>query len=202
MDIENRKQYKNVGKNVTIHDQVAVINPGNIYLSNDIRISEFVYLAGGQGVFIGNYVHLATHVVINGGGYCIIEDYVGVAANSIIITGTDDVFGDGILSPMVNKKYRAPTIRSYVHLKKHSFIATNVIIHPGITVGEGAVVGSGSVVTKDLDPWSVYIGSPVRKIKERKKDSVILAEQKILKEDPSKKSDFSNIINQICKYEM
>ena len=41
------------------------------------------------------------------------------------------------------------------------------IILPGVTIGEGAVVGAGSVVTKDVEPWSVVVGNPAKFVKKR-----------------------------------
>jgi carbonic anhydrase/acetyltransferase-like protein (isoleucine patch superfamily) len=41
------------------------------------------------------------------------------------------------------------------------------IVLPGVTIGEGAVVGAGSVVTKDVEPWTVVGGNPAKFIKKR-----------------------------------
>lgn len=41
------------------------------------------------------------------------------------------------------------------------------IILPGVTIGEGAVVGAGSVVTKDVERWTVVAGNPAKFIKRR-----------------------------------
>jgi acetyltransferase-like isoleucine patch superfamily enzyme len=41
------------------------------------------------------------------------------------------------------------------------------IILPNLTLGEGVSVGAHSLVTKSLDPWGIYFGCPVKKIKER-----------------------------------
>ena len=38
-----------------------------------------------------------------------------------------------------------------------------------VKIGEGAVIGANSFVNKDLDPWGIYVGSPAKKIGERKK---------------------------------
>ena len=40
-------------------------------------------------------------------------------------------------------------------------------IMPGITIAEGCVIGAGSIVTKNTEPYSVYVGIPARKISER-----------------------------------
>ena len=49
------------------------------------------------------------------------------------------------------------------------WVGCNVIILPGVTIGEGAVIASGSVVTKSIDPYTVVGGIPAKKIAERKK---------------------------------
>lgn len=39
---------------------------------------------------------------------------------------------------------------------------------PGVTIGEGAIVLAGSVVTKDVEPWTIVGGNPAKLIKMRK----------------------------------
>lgn len=55
-------------------------------------------------------------------------------------------------------------------------IGTNATILPSIKIGEGAYVGAGSVVTKDVDSYSVVAGVPAKKIK---KNRVIFFEESI-----------------------
>lgn len=52
-----------------------------------------------------------------------------------------------------------------ITLKKGSWIGANAIILPGVTIGENSVIGAGSVVTHDIPPFCVAIGSPARVIK-------------------------------------
>jgi acetyltransferase-like isoleucine patch superfamily enzyme len=47
------------------------------------------------------------------------------------------------------------------------WIAYRAIILPGVRIGEGAVVGAGSVVTKDVEPYTIVAGNPARLIKKR-----------------------------------
>jgi chloramphenicol O-acetyltransferase type B len=37
----------------------------------------------------------------------------------------------------------------------------------GVTIGEGSIIGAGSLVTKDVEPYSIYAGVPARKIRDR-----------------------------------
>ncbi|NKV76411.1 hypothetical protein GS925_23405 [Rhodococcus hoagii] len=45
-------------------------------------------------------------------------------------------------------------------------ISTRSMILPGVTIGEGAVIGAGSLVTKDVEPHSLYYGVPAVKRRE------------------------------------
>lgn len=38
---------------------------------------------------------------------------------------------------------------------------------PGVTIGVGAIVLAGSVVTKDVEPWTIVGGNPAKKIRDR-----------------------------------
>ena len=47
------------------------------------------------------------------------------------------------------------------------WIGARVIILPGVHVGDGSVIGAGSVVTKDVEPYSVVAGNPAKWIRKR-----------------------------------
>lgn len=47
------------------------------------------------------------------------------------------------------------------------WIGNNVIILQGKTIGDGAIIAAGSVVTKDVEPYSIVAGVPAKKIKYR-----------------------------------
>ncbi|MGI6469941.1 MAG: DapH/DapD/GlmU-related protein [Paludibacteraceae bacterium] len=58
-----------------------------------------------------------------------------------------------------------PHVCKEVHIDDGVNIGVGVIIMPGVTIGRGASVGAGSVVTKDVPPYSVVVGSPAKVIK-------------------------------------
>ncbi|WP_420238725.1 putative colanic acid biosynthesis acetyltransferase [Telmatobacter bradus] len=49
----------------------------------------------------------------------------------------------------------------------YAWICARAMVAPGVNVGEGAVLGLGSVATRDLEPWTVYAGSPATVVKSR-----------------------------------
>ena len=131
-------------------------------------------------------------VSIIGGGYCVLHDFASVCAGGRIITGTDDVAGTGLVGPTVPPELRS-AYRSFVILKKHAFLSTNVVVHPGVTIGEGAVAASGSVLTRDLDPWGIYMGRPARRVKDRPSARMLEAEQRLYGHCALAPTDFSGV---------
>jgi sugar O-acyltransferase (sialic acid O-acetyltransferase NeuD family) len=55
-------------------------------------------------------------------------------------------------------------ISGHCHIKKGVFLGVNSTIRDGSIIGENSIVGMGSVVTKNIEPNSVNIGSPAKKI--------------------------------------
>lgn len=177
------KQFASVGKNVTLFSNIIFTRQENIHFNNSVIISEFCQFLGGRGIVIGNFVHIAAFVSVAGGGIFIIEDFSCVGAGSRIIAGSELVRGEGLVNPTVPQELRAVE-RSYVHIGKHVLVASDVIILPGVTIGDGAVIGSNSVVTHDIEPWTINIGSPTKITGKRRRDKIErLAEMAYKKED-------------------
>ena len=66
-------------------------------------------------------------------------------------------------------------------MKKHSALGTGTIVLPGVTIGEGAITTVNTVVNRDLEPWSIYSGTPARKIGIRRKDVILHMEKELEK---------------------
>jgi acetyltransferase-like isoleucine patch superfamily enzyme/coenzyme F420-reducing hydrogenase beta subunit len=60
------------------------------------------------------------------------------------------------------------TVGAPIEIGEYVWICSRAIILPGIKIGKGAVVASGSVVTKDIEPFTVVGGVPAKKIGMRK----------------------------------
>ena len=55
----------------------------------------------------------------------------------------------------------------------------NVTVLPGVTIGDGAIIGANSVVTKDVAPYTIVGGNPIRLIRPRFSPEVIQALEKL-----------------------
>jgi putative colanic acid biosynthesis acetyltransferase WcaF len=62
---------------------------------------------------------------------------------------------------------RFPLRPAPITIGAKAWIAADVFVGPGVTIGEGTVVGARSSVFKDLPPWKVCVGSPARPVRER-----------------------------------
>ena len=54
-----------------------------------------------------------------------------------------------------------------IKIENDAYICAGAVVLPGVTIGEGAVVGANSVVNRNLKPWTIYNGNPIKKVGER-----------------------------------
>lgn len=111
----------------------------------------------GRKIFLGERNVINFGCLLDGRGYAVrFGNDVSIGPDASILTlGHDpqspdmaDRGGDVVIGDRVWIGYRA-------------------LILPGITIGEGAVVAAGSVLTRDVEPYTIVAGSPARKIGER-----------------------------------
>jgi putative colanic acid biosynthesis acetyltransferase WcaF len=62
-----------------------------------------------------------------------------------------------------------PLLAYQMEIGPYAWVCARASVCPGVNIGEGAVLGLASIAIKDLDPWTVYSGSPARRIKSRKR---------------------------------
>ena len=57
--------------------------------------------------------------------------------------------------------------RKMITIGNDVFIGMNVTVLDGVTIGDGAVVGAGCVVSKDVPPYAIVVGNPMRILRHR-----------------------------------
>jgi acetyltransferase-like isoleucine patch superfamily enzyme len=112
-----------------------------------------------RGVKIGKGVHIGPLVTIDDvyPNFVVIEDGVSLAGNIFILTHSKPLEYHKNLS----ESYVAPVI-----IRKNAWVAINVVVLPGVEIGEGSIVAAGSVVTKDVPPFCMVGGAPAKVIRE------------------------------------
>lgn len=173
---------------MTVHPFARIIHPGVVSLGSDIVIDDFVFVGRHEEVVIGSHVHIASHASITGGGRCILGDFCGVSSGARILSGTDVLVGGTLTGPTVPDHLRSVD-RSEVVIGRHAVIGSNAVVLPGVVVGTGAIVGAGSVVRSELEPWSVNVGQPTRKVGNRDPEPVLMSEQRLMEERGNPESE-------------
>ena len=164
--------FKSVGENVLISDKCSIYNPGNIEIGDNVRIDDFCILSAGEGgIKLGRYIHIACYASMIGQGLIQLDDYSQVAARTSILSSTDDFSGEYLVGPTLPKS--CTNVRhGKVHLMKYVVLGSSTVVLPGVTLGEGSATGALSLVSKDLEPYKIYAGSPIRFLKERSKNMI------------------------------
>ena len=155
---------------MTIHRTARIVGQEFIEFGEPVLIDDFVLIVAREPITLGNYVHVACFASITGGQRVELGDFSAVSQGARILTGTDDFIDGGFGNSTMDETYRNTT-RGPISVGRFCVIGANAVVLPGVTIGEGAVVGANSVVTRDLEPWGVYIGN--RRHRERNREAVL-----------------------------
>ena len=69
--------------------------------------------------------------------------------------------------------------RKRVVIEEGAWIAMNVTLLPGVTIGKHAIVAAGSVVTKDVEPYHVVGGHPAKTLRVRRDKEIPIESEKV-----------------------
>ena len=175
--------FNSIGENVLISRYARIYGAENIKIGNNVRIDDFCVLSG--NIVIESCVHIAAACLLFGGkSGIVLKDFSGLSSRCAVYADSDDYSGEAMTNPTIPDKYRkiegAPVV-----FEKHSIVGSGCTILPGVVLGEGASVGSMALVSKSLEPWSINVGMPCRKIKDRSK-KILELEKEFINENTNK----------------
>lgn len=131
-----------LGKNALIQmGAIISTHGGEISIGDNVSINPYSILYGHGGIKIGNDVRIAAHVVI-------------VAADHIFESRNKLIRHQGLSS-------------KGIEIGNDVWIASGAKILDGAKIVDGCVIGANAVVGGITEPYSVYVGAPAKKIKER-----------------------------------
>lgn len=157
-----------------IHESCIITRKELLSIGSYNAIDPFFYCT--TALELGDYNHIQAQVGVIGGknGVLKLNNFCFISIGSKIICGTDEfVSGFGIVNPQIPEKYKDTLVIKPVIFNNFSGVCTNCIVLPGVTLGEGSVVGAGSLVNKDTEEWTIYLGNPAVPIKKRPKEKII-----------------------------
>jgi len=124
----------NFGKNVSIYDSSVVL--GDVSVGEGTWIGPFTILDGSGGLTIGK--------------------------NSCISAGVHIYTHDSVKKHLSGR--RMEDKKKPVAIGECTFIGASSIILSGVTIGDHCLIGANSLVTRDIPPYSIAVGSPARLI--------------------------------------
>jgi acetyltransferase-like isoleucine patch superfamily enzyme len=150
--------YKKIHLTSYVSIRSSIINHSRIVLSKFTIINSNVTLWPTK-------LHIGENSQINPGtaiyGNVFIGNNVMIAPNCMIAGGNHNFLN--INTPM---RFQGSNEKGIV-INDDVWIGANTVILDGVTIGKGTIVGAGSVVTKNLESYSIYFGNPVKFSKRR-----------------------------------
>ena len=140
-------KFLTIGKGCILEQQCTV------WLSDDPGATPQLCL--GKDVFVGRNTFLGSYQPLTIGANTLIGAY------SYIITGNHDFARRDL--PIVQQGYTGAP----VDIGEGVWLGTQVIVLPGVSIGQGAIIGAGSVVTRNVPAYQIWAGNPAKWIKDR-----------------------------------
>lgn len=127
-----------IGHDVVFHFKTEVRAPEHLVVGGGTIIGDNAILDARGGLEIGENVNISSNVSI----YTLQHDHR-------------------------DPNFSCTNFNARVTIEKYAWLGSNVIVLPGVHIGEGAVCCAGCVVTKDVEPYAVVAGIPAKKVNER-----------------------------------
>lgn len=174
-------RFANTPRNVVIELPRRIYEPHCMYLGDDVKIGPGALLVAqthyptdtmrhpldkrapqrfDPQIIIGNRVTSSGGLTIAAMHKITIEDDVMLAGNVLISDGLH-----GFSSVETPYKYQPMERIAAVTIGRGCWLGQNVVVMPGVAIGEMSIIGANSVVTHDIPAHAIAIGAPARVIK-------------------------------------
>ena len=179
--IEKRKQ---LSENATVHSSVKFIGKCENY-----RVDKSLITIGENTIILGELFLFTHDGKIEIGKNCYIGEKTGIRSANSIKIGNEVIIADdvniydtdahslnyvlrhkhfvevAILNNLIKDTKYLDIKSAPVVIEDHVWIGFNVGILKGVTIGKGAIIGAGSVLTEDVEPFTIVAGNPAKIIK-------------------------------------
>ncbi len=177
--------------NLLIGKNVAIRYPKNLHLGTQVIIEDGAEIncLASKGMHLGDRVSIGKYAIIRpsniyggpiGEGLVMGDNsnigpynYIGCSGkitigNNVMLAPRVSIYAENHVFDNPNITIKAQGVaKSAVVIEDDCWIAANVVILAGVTIGKGSVIAAGSVVNEDIPAFSVVAGVPARVIKSR-----------------------------------
>lgn len=180
-------------KNSYIHYTSKIQSGSHIENTNFNKYSYCGYNCQIINCDIGSFSSIANNVVIGG------------SEHPTHWVSTSPIFYKGARNSLkikFSKHKRPDPLKTFIG--NDVWIGERVLVKSGVTIADGAVVGMGSVVTKDVEAYSIVAGSPAKTIKMRFDNETIklLLELKWWEWEETKIREYAKFFNDVKEFKM
>ncbi len=147
----NSTPYEDIEQRKTILRQII----GKI--KNEFLIEPYFWCDYGYNIEIGNNFYSNHNLVILDAAKVKFGDNVFIAPNCGFYTAGHPL--------EINERNKGLEYAKPIAVGNNVWIGGNVVVLPGVTIGDNSTIGAGSIVVKDIPPNSVAVGNPCRVIR-------------------------------------
>lgn len=180
-----------VGRDVVFGQNITLRHPHKIRIGDQTVIDDYAVLDAkgdsNEGISIGRNAYIGRNTTLScKEGSIRLDDYCNVSANCMILSETEVslgkhcfLAGNCYLVAGGNHSFDEPDVpimfqpsfsKGGIKIDDDCWLGAGVAVLDGVTIGKGSVVGAGSVVTKPLPEYSIAVGSPARRIRDRRNE--------------------------------
>jgi galactoside O-acetyltransferase len=98
-----------------------------------------------------------------GAGKISIHSFSNISSRVSIYSSNDDYSGASMTNPTIPDEFR-DVEHADVTIKQHAIIGSGTVILPGVILEEGVAIGALSLVKKNCKAFTMYGGSPLKRI--------------------------------------
>ena len=133
-----------------------------------VIVDKNIEVEGTENLMVGSYVYIGKNAVIYASRAKIhIGNYVMLGPNVSLISGDHRIDVEGNYLYEVSDNQKLSSNDQDIVIEDDVWIGANSIVLKGVTIGRGSVVAAGSVVTKNVERYTIVAGNPAKSIKKR-----------------------------------
>lgn len=172
--------FRSLGRNVFVSDKASIYQPELISIGDHSRVDDFCVLSG--EITLGRNVHLAVYNNLTAGRASIsMGDFSTLAYGCHLVAQSDDYSGRTMANTTVPDRFKVETSEP-ITIGRHVILGTGTVVLPGVDIADGTSAGALTLITRSTEPWTMYVGTPARRLRERSRDLLEL-EQQLLAEE-------------------
>ncbi|TVY68741.1 putative acetyltransferase [Lachnellula suecica] len=158
-------------------DKTPLPPPGASEEEDDLLLRDEEYVEGPVKLDYGYNVRVGKGAFVNSNCTFINTLPITIGARTLIGPNCSFFSGSHPLDPFLRNGINGPEAGAPISIGEDCWFGGNAIVLPGVTIGRGATVGAGSVVTRDVEAFTVVAGNParvIRRVVPEEKDPVVV----------------------------